>query len=55
MKFEPLMTMAEACAYIRRHRNTIMRYVRDGRLPCKRAGYDYRFRREDLDKFLGRQ
>ena len=43
----------EAAAYLRLSVSTILRLVRAGELPHFRIGRSLRFRREDLDGYIG--
>ncbi len=48
-----LCTVDTAAAHLQVHRKTVLRYIRDGRLPATRIGKAYRIRRADLDAFAG--
>lgn len=48
VELERLVTVEEAAAILRLHPKTVVRWCRDGRLPGRRIGNHYRFRREDL-------
>ena len=50
---EPLCTVDVAAAHLQVHRKTVLRYIRDGRLPATKIGKGYRIRRADLDSFAG--
>ena len=46
------LNSAEAAAYLGVHIVTLQHYCRRGRLEHGAVGGHYRFRREDLDKFI---
>jgi excisionase family DNA binding protein len=50
---DELCTVDAAAAHLQVHRKTVLRYIRDGRLPATRIGKAYRIRRVDLDTFSG--
>ena len=50
---EGLCTVAFAAAQLGLHRKTILRFIREGRLPARRIGKSYRIRRTDLETFAG--
>ena len=50
---EGLCTVAFAAAQLGLHRKTILRFIREGRLPARRIGKSYRIRRSDLENFAG--
>jgi excisionase family DNA binding protein len=45
-----VMTFRDVTRYLKCHRNTVYRLVRQGELPAFRVGSDWRFRRVDLKK-----
>ena len=47
----PVMNAAEVSAYLRIHRSTVYRLIKTGKLPCFRIGSDYRFNREEIDRW----
>jgi excisionase family DNA binding protein len=47
--FEPLLTPAQAGAWLRIHPKTAIRMAREGELPALRIGKHWRFRRIDLE------
>lgn len=54
--YDPVMTLPEAAAYVRRHDQTLRRAVRAGELECFRRGargYMF-FRLAQLNQWLGR-
>ena len=48
-----LVTVAQAAALLHLHPKTVLRYIRDGRLPATRVGKSYRIARDKLDSFAG--
>jgi len=50
---DELCTVDDAAAHLQLHRKTVLRFIRDGRLPATRIGKAYRIRRADLDVFGG--
>jgi excisionase family DNA binding protein len=47
----PVMTCQEVANYLKCHRSSIYRMLKDGLLPAWRVGSDYRFLRTDIDKW----
>lgn len=47
-----LLTFKECMAYLRVGERTLYRYVKEGKVPYKRLGREYRFRKEELDEYL---
>ena len=45
-------TVTETMAYLKLHRNTILRYIRQGKLPAVKFGRVWRIPRESLDKLV---
>jgi excisionase family DNA binding protein len=48
----PIMTVRDVAAYLGCHFTTVYRLLRSGKLPGFRLGGDWRFRREDLDRWI---
>lgn len=48
-----LVTVEEAAEQLNLHPKTVLRYIRDGRLPATRIGKSYRIARDRLDAFAG--
>lgn len=48
-----LVTVEQAAEHLHLHPKTVLRYIRDGRLPAKRVGKSYRIARTGLDAFSG--
>ncbi|MEY9184746.1 excisionase family DNA binding protein [Bradyrhizobium sp. USDA 326] len=49
---QPILTVNEAAAVARLHRNTIRKLIRTKELPAKRSGRRILIRRIDLDAYL---
>ncbi len=49
---EAVLTAEEAAAYLRVNKETVLRRLRDGRLPGGKVGNQWRIRRADLDEHL---
>lgn len=50
---EELCTVDFAAERLKLHPKTVLRFIREGRLPARRIGKAYRIRRTDLDAFAG--
>src|SRR6185312_3218275 len=50
---DELCTVDFAAGRLQLHPKTVLRFIRDGRLPAKRIGKSYRIRRADLDALAG--
>ncbi len=48
-----LLSVEQAAEELRLHPKTVLRYIRDGRLPATRVGKSYRITRDKLDAFAG--
>lgn len=48
-----LLTVEQAAEQLNLHPKTVLRYIRDGRLPATRVGKAYRIARAKLDAFAG--
>ncbi|HEV7275306.1 MAG TPA: helix-turn-helix domain-containing protein [Devosiaceae bacterium] len=48
-----LMTVEQAAQRLNLHPKTVLRYIREGRLPATRVGKSYRIVRGELDAFAG--
>lgn len=49
---QPLLTVAEACDYLRISRPSLYRLVKHQGLPCVRITSDMRFRLSDIEKWI---
>lgn len=52
---DELLTIEEACAYLKVARQTIHNWVHRGTIPHEKAGTRLRFRKSDLDAWLKRE
>lgn len=50
---EELCTVDFAAERLKLHPKTVLRFIRDGRLPATRVGKAYRIRRADIDALAG--
>ena len=50
---EEFCTVDFAAERLKLHPKTVLRFIREGRLPARRIGKAYRIRRSDLDAFAG--
>jgi excisionase family DNA binding protein len=48
-----LLTVEQAAEQLKLHPKTVLRHIRDGRLPATRIGKSYRIERSRLDAFAG--
>ena len=49
---QSVMTVEEVSAYLRIPRSSVYKLAQEGRIPCKKVGRQWRFRREALDLWL---
>jgi excisionase family DNA binding protein len=56
-KFEPMgiLTLEDVAEYLRLSKNTVYNLSRNGKIPAIRVGNQWRFRMEDIDKWLESQ
>jgi excisionase family DNA binding protein len=47
----PVMTVDELAAFLRVHKATIYRLLRDRKIPAFKVGSDWRFNREEIDEW----
>lgn len=50
---ETLLSVDQAAEQLKLHPKTVIRYIRDGRLPATRIGKSYRIEQARLDAFAG--
>jgi excisionase family DNA binding protein len=55
MDDSPLIDVIELAAYLQVHRETIYRLLKRRKLPAFKVGYDWRFRKEEIDRWLREQ
>jgi excisionase family DNA binding protein len=46
-----VMTVTEVADYLRIHRSTVYRLLKDNRIPAFRVGSDWRFSRDAIDEW----
>lgn len=46
-----IFTIVELCDYLGVHRSTVYRLLKNGRLPGFKIGSDWRFNREEIDRW----
>ncbi len=51
-KFSDIMTVAETADYLRIGKTTLYKMVRDGKIPAFKIGNQWRFKRDDIEKWL---
>ena len=48
MATEPYYTVTEAASLLNRHPETLRRWIREGRLPARRSGRQFRLKLDDI-------
>ena len=48
----PIMTPNEVAEYLHIHYTTLYRLIRRGKIPSFKIGSDYRFRRDEIEKWI---
>ena len=51
-RFGQVMTSLEAAEYLKMHVKTVCRLAKDGKIPAKKVGSEWRFLRTVLDNWL---
>ena len=49
---EKLMTLEEVADYLRLSKDTVYRMASAGKLPASKVGSQWRFRKDDVDRWL---
>ncbi len=49
---DPLMTVGEVAQYLKVEESTIYTWANQGKIPAIKIGHFWRFRKEDIDKWL---
>ncbi len=52
---EEILTIREVASYLKVTERTLYRLVQDGKLPAFKVGNSWRFRREDLERWISEQ
>ena len=47
-----VLTVRELAAYLRVHQTTVYRMLREQKLPAFRVGADWRFEREEIERWM---
>jgi excisionase family DNA binding protein len=47
-----VMTIEELSGYLRIPRSTLYKLAQEGKVPCKKVGRHWRFRKEAIDRWL---
>ncbi|MCP4145411.1 MAG: helix-turn-helix domain-containing protein [bacterium] len=50
-----VMTSVEAASYLKMHVKTVCRLAKEGKIPARKVGSEWRFMRSVLDKWLTRE
>lgn len=50
--YSEVMTTTEAMRYLKISRKTLLKLVRNGEIPAKKVGKDYRYLRSEIDRYL---
>lgn len=48
------MTLEEVAVFLRLSKDTVYRMVQAGKIPASKVGTQWRFRREEVDEWLGK-
>jgi excisionase family DNA binding protein len=51
-RFSQVMTSVEAAAYLKMHVKTVCRLAKEGKIPAKKVGSEWRFLRTVLDSWF---
>jgi len=52
---QEILTIREVADYLKVTQRTLYRLVQDGKLPAFKVGNSWRFRREDLERWISEQ
>lgn len=50
-----VLTLDEACAYLKIPKSSLYKLAKAGRIPCQKVGRHWRFSKEAVDRWLGRE
>jgi excisionase family DNA binding protein len=50
-----VLTLEEACAYLKIPKSSLYKLAKAGRIPCQKVGRHWRFSREAVDRWLARE
>jgi excisionase family DNA binding protein len=51
----PVMTSGEAADYLKMHVKTVCRLAKEGKIPAKKVGSEWRFLKSVLDRWLTKE
>lgn len=51
----PVMTSTEAADYLKMHVKTVCRLAKEGKIPAKKVGSEWRFLKSVLDRWLTKE
>jgi excisionase family DNA binding protein len=51
----PIMTTAEVAQFLRVHRSTLYKLLRQHRIPVFKVGSDYRFYKDEVEKWMAEE
>jgi excisionase family DNA binding protein len=47
----PVLTIRDLCSYLKVNQSTVYRLIKAGKLPAFKVGSDWRFNREEIDRW----
>jgi excisionase family DNA binding protein len=50
-----VLTLEEACAYLKIPKSSLYKLAKAGRIPCQKVGRHWRFSKEAVDRWLARE
>ena len=50
-----VLTLEEACAYLKIPKSSLYKLAKAGRIPCQKVGRHWRFSKEAVDRWLGKE
>ncbi len=51
-RLSDVLTIEELSAYLKIPKSTLYKLVREGKVPCRKIGRHWRFRKEAIDRWL---
>ncbi|WP_281178324.1 helix-turn-helix domain-containing protein [Candidatus Desulfofervidus auxilii] len=52
--FSEIMTLEETAKYLRIGKSTLYKMAREGKIPAVKIGNQWRFKKEDIDKWFSK-
>lgn len=49
---DQLLTLSEAATWLRKHEDTVLKFIKDGQLEAAKVGRDWRIKQEALEDYL---